>query len=110
MITFGMAHNVFRTFRLQRFLSVPYRCLRQLFEEGDNGLLRETGIGKNSAATFGKFLVTFEAIEQANVFVFSIKGADADIFSAANAVLGAVFIQATKLIEIVHKDVPWGCP
>ena len=39
--------------------------------------------------------------------VWSVNVPNADIFFAANSVLGTIFIHATKLIEIVHDRSCW---
>jgi hypothetical protein len=74
-----------------------------MLDDGDDFVLRQSGIEKDGVSTLGKSFATFEAVEQANVFVFAVQGSNADIFSTANAVVGTVFIGAAKSIKIVHE-------
>ena len=51
---------------------------------------------------FGEFFFAKQAIQQSLRLVLSVPRTDVDVFFAPNAVFGAVFILAAKLIEIVH--------
>ena len=72
-----------------------------MLEDRNDLVLRHPGVEKNRPAVFGKFFPALQTIQQPR-FVFSVSHANADIIFAANAVFFTIFIQTTKVFEIVH--------
>jgi len=86
-------------------------AFHDVLDDRDDGRLRQTRIEENGAATFGELFLADQAVEQPRV-VRAVPGANADIFLASNAVLRTVFIQTTKVFQVVHdlplrSQIPW---
>jgi len=72
-----------------------------VFVDGNDGVLRQRRTKKDGSAAFGEGLFTMGAIQQTGVFL-AVGGANADIFSASNAVFRTLFIPTKKVLQVVH--------
>jgi hypothetical protein len=78
--------------------SVP---LGHMLDDRNYFFLRQPRVEKNRVAVLGKSFFALQTIQQPGV-VFPVSRANADIISAPNAAFFTIFIQATKLFEVVH--------
>jgi len=67
-----------------------------VFVDGDDGFVGESGVEKDGSLAFGKGLFAMGAIEQSGVF-YAICGANADISYATNAIFRTLFIPTEKV-------------
>jgi hypothetical protein len=74
-----------------------------VFVNGDDGVVGESGVEKDGSSAFGEVFFTMGAIQQAGVFL-AIGGANADIFSSAHAVFRTLFKKKEKVLQVVHDD------
>jgi len=72
-----------------------------VFDDGNDGIFGQSGAEKNGALVFGKTFFANPALEQAGV-IFAIGVANKDIVASSDALFGADFMRAVKLMQIVH--------
>jgi hypothetical protein len=80
-------------------------ALDDMFDNGNDFVVGKSSVKENGPSTLGKRFFALQTVEQACGFrtiLGIIPGTHADIFSAANAVLGAIFIRTAKLLQVVH--------
>ena len=71
-----------------------------MFDDGNHFFFRQARVEKDRSTIFGKALIATAAPQQSGV-VGTVGVPNTDIFGSANAELGALFIRAAKLIEVV---------
>jgi hypothetical protein len=72
-----------------------------VFVNGNDGFVGESGIEKDGSATFGEGFFAMGAIQQAGIFL-TVSEAYADIFCASHAVFRTLFIRTEKVLQVVH--------
>jgi hypothetical protein len=74
----------------------------------DRGGLRlgQVRVEQRGALAFGESIAARAAAEEADRVVLAVAAADGEVFPAANAVLGALRIQAAESGEVVHGPPP----
>jgi len=69
-----------------------------VFDDGDDFFFGQSRVEKDGAAAFGEALIATATPQQSGV-IGTVEVSNTDIFCSANAVLGAIFIRAAKLVE-----------
>jgi hypothetical protein len=72
-----------------------------VFDDGDDFFFGQTRVEKNGASPFGEAFVARATPQQSGV-IGTVGISNADIFCAANAELGAIFIGTAKLVEVIR--------
>jgi hypothetical protein len=71
-----------------------------MLDDGNDFFFRQSGVKKDRSTAFGKALVATATPQQTGV-VGTVSVPNTDIFFAPKTEFGAVFIRATKLVEVV---------
>jgi hypothetical protein len=79
-----------------------------MLRDGDNLFFGKAGIKKDDATPFGKGFFSVQAVGQASdpdTILGSILGADADIATPTETVLGTMFSLTAKDFQVVHDSI-----
>lgn len=78
-------------------------ALGEVLEHGAGLLLREVGVEERRALALGEAVFAGLAVEQSDVMVLAVAGADGEVSDVALAVGGAIGFLATEAREVVHS-------
>src|SRR5262249_55184879 len=76
--------------------------LVEVLEDGEGLLLRQMAVEQGRALALGEAVFAGAAVEQADVVLFAVAGADREIAGVAAGVEGAVGVLAAEAREVVH--------
>jgi hypothetical protein len=76
--------------------------LGEVSEDGASLLVGQMGMEQGRALAFGEAVLAGVAVEQADVILLAVAGADGEIARVASAVGGAIGLLAAEAREVVH--------
>jgi hypothetical protein len=77
-------------------------ALGEMLEDGAGLLVGQMGMKQGRAPAFGEAVLAGVTVEQADVVVLAVAGADREISGVASAVEGAIELLAAEASEVVH--------
>jgi hypothetical protein len=83
-------------------------ALGEVLEDGAGLLLGEVAVEQGRALTLGEAALAGVAVEQADVVVLAVAGADREVARGASAVERAIGYLAAEAVEVVHGIVAPG--
>jgi hypothetical protein len=78
-------------------------ALGEVLEHGAGLFRREVGVEQRRALALGEAVFADLAVEQSDVMVLAVVGADGEVSDVASAVGGAIGVLATEAREVVHS-------
>jgi hypothetical protein len=85
-------------------------ALGEVLEHGARLLVGEVGMEQGRALALGEAILAGLAVEQTDVVVLAVAGADGEVSGVASAVGGAIGILAAEACEVVHGSKTPGGP
>jgi hypothetical protein len=77
-------------------------ALVEVLEDGEGRFFGEMAVGQGRALAFGEAVLAGLAVEQSDVVLLTVAGADREVTGVAGAVQGAFRVLTAEAREVVH--------